>query len=41
MGELVWRERGSILCSKYVFFDGAAVSVESGKAGGNNGRRRQ
>ena len=38
MGELVWRERESILRSKYVFFDGVAGSVESGKAGGDNGR---
>ena len=38
---MLWRERESTLCSKYDFFDGAAGSVESRKAGGNNGRQYQ
>ena len=40
-GGLGWRERESILRSKYDFFDGAAGSVESRKAGGDNGHRYQ
>ena len=33
MGGLGWRERESILYSKYDFFDGAAGFVENCKAG--------
>ena len=38
-GWLVWREGESILCSKYDLIAAAAEFVESGKAGGYNGRR--
>ena len=38
---LVWHGGESILCSKYDLIAAAAKSVESGKAGGYNGRRRQ
>ena len=37
---LVWRGGESILSSKYNFIAAAAESVESGEAGGYNGRRR-
>ena len=40
-GGLLWRARESILRSKYDFFDGAAGSIESRKAGGDNVFRRQ
>ena len=40
-GGLVWYGGESILCSKYDLIDGAAESVESGKAGGYNGCRHQ
>ena len=40
-GGLVWHGGESILCSKYDLIDGAAVSVESSKAGGCNRCRRQ
>ena len=40
-GGLLWHKGESILYSKYDFFDGAAGSVESRKAGGDNGRRYQ
>ena len=39
-GWLVWRGGESILSSKYDFIAAAAESVESGEAGGYNGRRR-
>ena len=39
-GGLVWRGGESILSSKYDFIAAAAESVESGEAGGYNGRRR-
>ena len=39
-GGLVWRGGESILSSKYDLIDGAAESIESGKAGGYNERRR-
>ena len=39
-GELVWRGGESILSSKYDFIAAAAESVESGEAGGYNGRQR-
>ena len=38
-GWLVWRGGESILSSKYDFIAAAAESVESGEAGGYNGRR--
>ena len=40
-GGLLSREGESILCSKYDFFDGAAGSIESSEAGGDNVFRRQ
>jgi hypothetical protein len=40
-GRLVWRGGGSIIYSKYDLIAAAAESVESGKAGGYNGRRCQ
>ena len=39
-GWLVWRGGESIIYSKYDLIAAAAESVESGKAGGYNGRRR-
>ena len=41
VGGLVWSGGGSMLCSKYNLIAAAAESVESGKAGGYNGHRRQ
>ena len=40
MEGLVWRGGESVLSSKYEFIAAAAESVESGEAGGYNGRRR-
>ena len=39
-GWLVWRGGESVLSSKYEFIAAAAESVESGEAGGYNGRQR-